>query len=144
MHTTSIRVYLEDTDAGGIVYHASYIRFAERARTELFRSAGFSQHTLMSDTREDPAILFAVVSLDIQFKKIAFLDDLLQIKTYVKNITKTKIYLEQIFCRENLQIAQLNCVIVCVKKIGKPVSIPLSIVEIFQKMILENSTVLQV
>ncbi len=143
MHTTSIRVYLEDTDAGGIVYHANYIRFAERARTELVRSLGFSQHTLMTNPNENDAILFAVVSLDIQFKKTALLDDLLQIRTYVKNITKTKIYLEQLFWKENLKIAQLNCVIACVKKTGKPVGIPLSIKERFQKMILENSSVLQ-
>jgi len=64
-------VYWEDTDGGGIVYYANYLRFLERARTEWLRSLGYSQRTLA----EEPGIVFAVVSLNIEYRKPAKLDD---------------------------------------------------------------------
>lgn len=129
MHTVSIRIYLEDTDAEGIVYHASYLRFAERARTEFFRNLGFPHKELMRGMYKEESIMLVVVNLDIHFKKPLFLDDILEIKTKVKNVTKTKFCLEQSFWKENFLIAQLNCTLACVKKMGKPVAIPLSIIE---------------
>ena len=65
------RVYWEDTDGGGIVYYANYLRFLERARTEWLRSLGYSQHSLA----RDPGIVFAVVSLTVDYRKPARLDD---------------------------------------------------------------------
>ena len=65
------RVYWEDTDAGGIVYYASYLRFLERARTEWLRSLGYSQQALA----QDPGIVFAVVSLTVEYRRPAKLDD---------------------------------------------------------------------
>jgi acyl-CoA thioester hydrolase len=65
------RVYWEDTDAGGIVYYANYLRFLERARTEWLRSLGYSQRALA----QEPGIVFAVVSLNIDYRKPAKLDD---------------------------------------------------------------------
>jgi acyl-CoA thioester hydrolase len=65
------RVYWEDTDAGGIVYYGNYLRFLERARTEWLRSLGFSQLKLA----EEPGVLFAVVSLNIEYRRPAKLDD---------------------------------------------------------------------
>jgi acyl-CoA thioester hydrolase len=65
------RVYWEDTDGGGIVYYANYLRFLERARTEWLRSLGYSQRVLA----EEPGIIFAVVSLNIEYRKPARLDD---------------------------------------------------------------------
>jgi len=65
------RVYWEDTDGGGIVYYANYLRFLERARTEWLRSLGHSQRALA----EEPGIVFAVVSLNIEYRKPARLDD---------------------------------------------------------------------
>lgn len=69
------RVYWEDTDGGGIVYYANYLRFLERARTEWLRSLGYSQRTLA----EEPGIMFAVVSLNIEYRQPARLDDQLLI-----------------------------------------------------------------
>jgi len=66
-----VRVYWEDTDAGGVVYYATYLRFLERARTEWLRSCGFSQQALA----QDPGIIFPVVNLRIQYKRPARLDD---------------------------------------------------------------------
>jgi acyl-CoA thioester hydrolase len=65
------RVYWEDTDGGGIVYYANYLRFLERARTEWLRSLGYSQNALA----RDPGIVFAVVSLSVDYRKPARLDD---------------------------------------------------------------------
>ena len=65
------RAYWEDTDGGGIVYYANYLRFLERARTEWLRSLGYSQRALA----EEPGILFAVVSLNIEYRRPARLDD---------------------------------------------------------------------
>jgi acyl-CoA thioester hydrolase len=66
-----VRVYWEDTDGGGIVYYANYLRFLERARTEWLRSLGYSQHALS----EEPGIMFAVVSLNVEYRRPARLDD---------------------------------------------------------------------
>ena len=73
----AIRVYYEDTDAGGVVYYANYARFFERARTEYMRRAGFSHRRL----REESGVLFVVRSLKIEYLRPARLDDLLLIET---------------------------------------------------------------
>jgi acyl-CoA thioester hydrolase len=65
------RVYWEDTDGGGIVYYANYLRYLERSRTEWLRSLGYSQRALASD----PGIVFAVVSVSVQYRRPARLDD---------------------------------------------------------------------
>lgn len=70
-----VRVYYEDTDAGGVVYHTGYIRFFERARTEWLRALGYSQNQLAQEV----GVLFTVVDLTIRFLKPARLDDLLQV-----------------------------------------------------------------
>jgi acyl-CoA thioester hydrolase len=69
------RVYWEDTDAGGIVYYANYLRFLERARSEWLRARGVSQLALASD----PGVVFSVVALEVQYRRPARLDDLLSI-----------------------------------------------------------------
>jgi acyl-CoA thioester hydrolase len=71
--STPMRVYWEDTDGGGIVYYANYLRFLERARTEWLRALGWSQQALAVD----PGILFAVVHVDVRYRESARLDDLL-------------------------------------------------------------------
>jgi acyl-CoA thioester hydrolase len=66
-----VRIYWEDTDAGGVVYYANYLKYLERARTEWLRSAGFSQQALA----KDPGVIFPVVNVRIQYKRPARLDD---------------------------------------------------------------------
>jgi acyl-CoA thioester hydrolase len=75
-----VRVYYEDTDAGGVVYHANYLRYLERARTEGLRQLGYSQQQL----RDAAGVLFVVVSCSIQFKQPARLDDLLEVRSNVR------------------------------------------------------------
>ena len=79
-----VRVYYEDTDSGGIIYHSKYLNFAERARTEFLRNKKLEQKIL----QERYGILFIVKSLDINYLNIAFLDDFLIIKTKISKLTK--------------------------------------------------------
>ena len=76
-HRLQIRVYYEDTDAAGIVYHASYLRFAERGRTEMLRSLGFGQ----AELRRDHGVVFAIRRCSLDFVAPARLDDLLTVET---------------------------------------------------------------
>lgn len=82
VHVFPVRVYYEDTDAGRIVYHARYLHFAERARSELLRLAGFDNRDLMAD----PGIAFAVRRASLDFRKPAVLDDLLEVHTTLGRI----------------------------------------------------------
>jgi acyl-CoA thioester hydrolase len=72
----TVRVYYEDTDAGGVVYHASYLRYLERARTEWLRDLGYSQASL----KQEDSLLFTVVSMQMDFLRPAKLDDLLSVR----------------------------------------------------------------
>lgn len=74
-----VRVYYEDTDAGGVVYHTGYIRYFERARTEWLRSLGYSQKQLA----EEAGVLFTVVELTVRYLKPARLDDMLEVLAQV-------------------------------------------------------------
>jgi acyl-CoA thioester hydrolase len=91
----AVRVYWEDTDAGGVVYYANYLKFFERARTEWLRSLGYSQQALASD----PGILFPVVNLRIQYLRPARLDDELRISCEARSQGATIICFTQRMAR---------------------------------------------
>lgn len=80
MFLWSARVYYEDTDASGVVYHARYLQYFERARTELLRSAGFSQQSLL----EAEHIAFTISRIQVEYRKPAKLDDEIQIETSIR------------------------------------------------------------
>lgn len=118
-----IRVYYEDTDAGGVVYHASYVCFFERARTEFLRNKGFSQQSLLSEN-----IAFVVKKLEIDYKTPARLDDLLSVETEIKEIKKASIIFEQKLWRDQdcLSHAIVSVASVDLLKM-KPIAIPKNI-----------------
>ncbi len=107
-----VRVYYEDTDAGGVVYHSNYPNFMERARTEWLRHAGFEQNTLI----EEKEILFAVRKINIDYNKPALFNDLLKIKTRIIEQRKASFIFEQVIfnqaedtvCKADIKIACLN------------------------------------
>ena len=115
-----LKVYYEDTDSGGVVYYANYLKFLERARTEALFSIGFSNKKI----QEEFDALIIVKSCNIEYKKSAFLEDELTIRSFVKSITKTSFFMNQIITRgdENIVEAQVHLVFVDAK--GKPVKIP--------------------
>ena len=87
-----VRVYWEDTDAGGIVYHSNYLKFMERARSELIRSLGISQEAERSDPE---GLLFVAASVSIRYRRGAKLDDDLEVRTRVKSLGRASIVFEQ-------------------------------------------------
>ena len=95
-HHMQVRVYLEDTDAGQIVYHASFLRFMERGRTNYLRLLGTNQQELLEQAREDaPGFAFVVRSMTIDFMKFAVLDDMLEVVTVPGEVKGASITLDQ-------------------------------------------------
>jgi acyl-CoA thioester hydrolase len=95
-HHMRVRVYFEDTDAGQIVYHANFLRFMERGRTNYLRLLGTSQQELLNEARKDaPGFAFVVRSMKIDFLKPAVLDDLLDVVTIPQEVRGASIMLDQ-------------------------------------------------
>jgi acyl-CoA thioester hydrolase len=116
----NIKVYYEDTDAGGVVYYANYLKFLERARSEAIYSLGFSNKELL----EDHGILLIVKSCNIEYKKPAQLEDLLEISSEATSFTKTSILMKQLILKSKDIISEAEVHLVAVDKKGKPTKIP--------------------
>jgi acyl-CoA thioester hydrolase len=110
----SIRVYYEDTDFSGLVYHASYLRFMERARTEMLRALGLDQRALLEGAAGAP-IFFVVRSMDIDFRRPATMDDLLTVETVVLKLGGASLSLEQRVLRQAELLVSANVTVVCVE-----------------------------
>ena len=121
-----LKVYYEDTDSGGVVYYANYLKFLERARTEALFSIGFSNKKI----QEEFDALIIVKSCNIEYKKSAFLEDELTIRSFVKSITKTSFFMNQIITKGDDIVVEAQIHLVFVNTDGKPVKIP---DEIFSK-----------
>ena len=115
-----LKVYYEDTDAGGVVYYANYLKFIERARTEALATLGFNNKKI----KEDFGSLIVVKSCNIEYKISAFLEDELSIRSFVKSITKTSFFMNQFISRGEDLIAEAKVHLVFVNIEGKPVRIP--------------------
>ena len=116
----NIKVYYEDTDAGGVVYYANYLKFLERARTEALNLIGYSNNKIKKDFHS----LIIVKSCNIEYKKPSYLEDELKIRSYVKSITKTSFFMHQIITKDNDMIVEAKVHLVFVDNKGKPVKIP--------------------
>ena len=118
-HSTDFRVYYEDTDAGGVVFYANYLKFAERGRTELLRSIGFENRDLF----EREGILFVVRRLNAEYLKPARLDDTLSVQTTIKTVNNASFEMKQaIFCHDSM-LFTMNITLVCVNSSGKPLRV---------------------
>jgi len=115
-----LKVYYEDTDSGGVVYYANYLKYLERARTEALFSIGFSNKKI----QEKFSSLIIVKSCSIDYKKSAYLEDELTIRSFVKSITKTSFFMNQIITKAKDIIVESQVHLVFVNKEGKPVKIP--------------------
>lgn len=117
----TIRVYYEDTDSGGVVYHANYLNFMERARTEWLRTLGFEQTVLKDDFK----VLFVVHSMGLQFKSPARFDDLITVQSTCMNIGFSSLQFKQTIVRNHdiLHVAEVK--VACVHAdTFKPIAIP--------------------
>ena len=126
-HTFPIRVYFEDTDFTGLVYHANYLRFIERARTEMLRELGFHQGAIHSGETGD-ALFFVVARMQIEFLRPARMDDLLTVETRPTRVTAAVIELEQIVRRETDLLFTARVLIAALAD-GKPRRLPREIRE---------------
>lgn len=119
-----VRIYYEDTDAGGVVYHANYIKYMERARTEYFRSHGFFVAELARD-----GFVFPVIRLEIDFKAPALHDDLLFVSTSPMRVGGSSITLKQKIVRKNDKKLLVDGVVTlaCISPALKARRIPLEI-----------------
>ena len=133
-----VRVYYEDTDSGGVVYYANYLKFMERARTELLRSIGFEQDKI----QQELGIIFAVHSANIQYKKPARFNDELKVVTSISSLGRASIYFKQSVSLETshhpdsaaglLSTAEIKVACLNAEKFT-PQSIPASLIEKINK-----------
>ena len=115
-----LKVYYEDTDAGGVVYYANYLKFLERARTEALVTLGFNNKKI----KEDFGALIIVKSCNIEYKISAHLEDELSIRSFVKSVTKTSFSMNQFISREDDLIVEARVHLVFINSEGKPIKIP--------------------
>ena len=123
-----LKVYYEDTDAGGVVYYANYLKFLERARTEALVTLGFNNKKI----KQEFGSLIVVKSCNIEYKIPAYLEDELSIRSFVKSITKTSFFMNQFITRGEDLIAEAKMHLVFVNKEGKPIRIPNSLFQNFK------------
>jgi acyl-CoA thioester hydrolase len=120
-HHLGVRVYYEDTDAGGVVYHANYLRFAERARTEALRDAGAPHAALVAEH----GLMFMVRRVKLDYLAPARLDDRLDIVTVTSKLRGASVDLRQSVLRDGTVLAVLELQMVCVRCAdGRPDRIP--------------------
>ena len=115
-----VKVYYEDTDAGGVVYYANYLKYLERARTEALSTIGLSNIKI----KDNYGALIIVKSCNIEYKKSARLEDELKIRSFIKSITKTSFFMNQIITKDKEVIVEAQVHLVFVNTEGKPVKIP--------------------
>ena len=111
-----IKVYYEDTDAGGVVYYANYLKFLERARSEALYNIGYTNSGLL----ESHNLLLIVKSCNIEYKKPAKFEEILEIVSEVTSFTKTSFIMKQNILRDNELITIADIHLVAVDKKGKP------------------------
>ena len=126
VHRFPVRIYYEDTDFSGNVYHAAYLKFFERGRTEWLRDAGIHHSELAAE-----GIAFAVRSMDIQFEGAAHIDDLLTVTTEIAGTTGARLTLTQAILRDDQVLTRATVVVVAIRTSGGPARLPKAIRERF-------------
>jgi acyl-CoA thioester hydrolase len=129
VHLLPIRVYYEDTDFSGIVYHANYIRYFERGRSDFLRLAGIS-HTELRGLAQPVA--FAVIHMDIGFKKAARIDDALVVSTYYEAMKGARFVARQKIERNGELVTEATVTVVCIALDGRAIRPPPAVAERLQ------------
>ena len=124
----NVKVYYEDTDAGGIVYYANYLKYLERARTEALLTIGLSNSII----KDKFGAFIIVKSCNIEYKKSAYLEDNLSIRSFIKSITKTSFMMNQIITKDKDVIVEAKIHLVLVNEKAKPIKIPEIVFENFK------------
>ena len=120
VHVFPVRVYYEDTDTGGVVYYANYLKYAERARTEMLRAVGLDHGRLL----EADGIAFAVRRCEIDYLTPARLDDALEIHTGNLEMEAASLWAEQVVKREGDALVRMRLRLACIARSGRPRRLP--------------------
>lgn len=127
-HVFPFRVYYEDTDAAGIVYYANYLKFAERARTEMLRARGFDHRQL--DAKD--GVVFAVRACSADYLLPARLDDALEVHTRVTHVGGATLDADQDITRDDAVLTRLKIRLACINRAGRPARIPAALLAAFR------------
>jgi len=119
-HVLPVRVYFEDTDFSGLVYHGSYVRWCERGRSDFLRLLGNSHRDLEDGAGEREPAAFVVRRMQLDFLKPAHIDDVLNIRTQVKETGAATLTLDQAVYREETCLFEAEVMVVLVSRSGKP------------------------
>ena len=130
----NVKVYYEDTDAGGVVYYANYLKYLERARTEALSTIGLSNLQI----KDKFGALIIVKSCNIEYKKSAYLEDELTIRSFIKSVTRTSFFMNQIITIDNVIIVEAQVHLVFVNQNGKPIKVPNIIFQYFKPYFCET------
>jgi acyl-CoA thioester hydrolase len=118
-HVLPVRVYFEDTDCGGVVYHANFLKFCERGRSDFIRLLGIDATSLADPALGEPAI-FVVRRVEIDYLKPGHMDDVLEVVTGCAEIGSASLVLQQDVRREGTVLARARVTVVLVSRSGKP------------------------
>ena len=117
IHVLAVRIYYEDTDMSGIVYHANYLKYFERGRSDFLRSVGIHHSDLL---KRDPPLAFAITAIDSKFKMAARIDDCLVVRTCFDTLKGVRLGISQSIWRGEELIATADVAAVCIDLQGKP------------------------
>lgn len=123
VHVLPVRVYFEDTDAGGVAYHASYVRWCERGRTDLLRLLGTDARRMIDGSDAQVPAAFVVRRMTFDFKRPAQMDDVLEVETRVGELGAASVTLHQTVVRDGTLLCQADVLVVLVSMAGKPLRI---------------------
>ncbi|TMV07688.1 tol-pal system-associated acyl-CoA thioesterase [Ruegeria sediminis] len=121
-HVFPVRVYYEDTDMGGIVYHANYLRYIERARSDWVRRLGNDQNAM-----RDAGIVWVVRKIEAEYLSTARFEDDLTVETEIMALSGARLTMAQVVRRGDIDVFRANVTAVCMNSAGKPVRLPAEI-----------------
>lgn len=119
-HHLPVRVYFEDTDAGGVAYHASYVRWTERGRTDFLRLLGTDARRMIDGSDSHEPAAFVVRRMNCDFARPAMMDDVLLVETRVKELGGASVTLDQLVTRDGKKLFEAIVTVVLVSVSGKP------------------------
>lgn len=128
-HRLDVRVYFEDTDFSGVVYHARYLHFLERGRSDFLRLKGIGHRELMSGDFGAP-MAFAVRRMELDFLRPARIDDVLTVTTKTRQLGGARILLDQTIARDGELLLVANVKVAVISPDGKPMRMPARVLEV--------------
>jgi acyl-CoA thioester hydrolase len=130
-HVMPLRVYFEDTDAGGVAYHASYVRWCERGRSDFLRLLGTDARRMIDGSASEEPAAFVVRHMTFDFARPARMDDVLEVNTRVNELGRASVQLIQIITRDDVRLCEAHVTVVLVSVQGKPLRLSQSLRDAF-------------